>query len=264
VLTVGVDFASQPKRTAACGVRWTAGAVEVFPPEFGVDDERLLALVAEADCLGIDVPLGWPDAFVTAITAHHEGRAWPGLDQRSLCFRETDRVVHRETRWPALSVSSNLIAIPAMRAAAVLSTLAVRGMPVNRAGLGRIVEVYPAAALRRWALPASGYKKKGRAGRCELVQQLQHKAGWLKLPAEIAACCEDDDNGLDALIAALITRAAACGLCDAIPDESLALAEREGWIALPRPGSLQQLASRREFGIRMSCRSTGEGDEGYE
>jgi hypothetical protein len=142
MLTVGVDLASQPKRTAACRVRWTAGAVEVFPPEFGIDDGRLLALAAEADRLGIDVPLGWPDAFVTAVSAHHEGRACPGGDQRSLCFRETDRVVHRETLRPALSVSSDRIALPAMRAAAVLSALAASGTPVNRAGLGRIVEVY--------------------------------------------------------------------------------------------------------------------------
>jgi len=130
-----------------------------------------------------------------------------------------------------------------MRAAAVLSTLAARGMSVNRAGLGRIVEVYPAAALRRWGLPASRYKKKkGRATRCDLVRQLQRVAGWLQLPNEIAACCEDDDNGLDALIAALVARAAACGLCDTIPAELLALAQREGWIALPKPRSLQQLA----------------------
>jgi hypothetical protein len=98
--------------------------------------------------------------------------------------------------------------------------------------------VYLAAALRRWGLSASGYKKKkGRAARCELVGQLQHEAGWLRLPHEVAACCEADDNALDALVAALVPRAAACGLCDTISDESLALAEREGWIALPRAGS---------------------------
>jgi hypothetical protein len=184
--------------------------------------------------------------LVTAVTAHHEGRAWPGSDQRSLCFRETDRVVHRETGRCPLSVSSDRIAIPAMRAAAVLSTLAARGTAVNRSGLGRIVEVYPAAALRRWGLRASGLKKKkGRPARCELVGQLQHKAGWLRLPDDVAAHCEADDNALDALVAALVTRAAACGLCEAIPGESLALAEREGWIALPKPGSLQRLADAR-------------------
>jgi hypothetical protein len=243
MVTVGVDLAAQPKRTAACRVRWTAGGVEVFPPELGVDDRRLLALVAEADYLGIDVPLGWPDAFVTAVTAYHEGRAWAGGSLGSLCFRETDRVVLREAGQRPLSVSSNLIAIPAMRAAAVLSTLTARGAPVNRAGLGRIVEVYPAAALRRWGLPASGLKKKkGRPARCELVRKLQEEAGWLRLPDEVTAHCEADDNALDALVAALVTRAAACGLCEAIPDESLALAQREGWITLPKPGSLQRLA----------------------
>lgn len=88
-----------------------------------------------------------------------------------------------------------------------------------------------------------GYKKKkGRARRQELVQQLQHQAGWLWLPNEVVVQCEADDNAFDALIAALVTRVAACGLGDAIPDESRALAEREGWIALPKSGSLRQLA----------------------
>jgi len=126
-----------------------------------------------------------------------------------------------------------------------LSTVAPRrasGELVDRIGTGRWVEVYPAAALRRWGLSPVGYKKKkGRARRQELVRQLQHEAGWLRLPDEVAAQCEADDNAFDARVAALVTRTAACGLCEGIPEESLALAEREGWIALPRPGSLQQL-----------------------
>ena len=78
----------------------------------------------------------------------HAGRAWPGSSQRSFCFRETDGVVHRETRRPPLSVSSDRIAAPAMRAAGVLWVLATSGMLVDRAGRGAVVEVYPAPRLR--------------------------------------------------------------------------------------------------------------------
>jgi hypothetical protein len=246
VLTVGVDLASQPARTAACQVRWVNDRAEVEELKVGVDDDRILELARLGDKLGIDVPLGWPDAFVTSVTAHHAGRAWPGSSQRSLCFRETDRLVHRETRRPPLSVSSDRIAIPAMRAAAVLSVLAASGMLVDRAGRRVVVEVYPAAALRRWGLPASGYKGRDRQDqRRGLIQQLLARAVCLRPSAVVMAQCEADDNALDALIAALVARAAACGLCEPVPAEALPLAEKEGWIALPAEGSLSRLAKGR-------------------
>jgi hypothetical protein len=78
--------------------------------------------------------LGWPDAFVTAVTAHHKGRGGRAATSRTCASARRIGLVHRETRWPALSVSSDRIAIPAMRAAAVLSALAARGTPVGRAG----------------------------------------------------------------------------------------------------------------------------------
>jgi predicted nuclease with RNAse H fold len=205
VITVGVDLASQALRTAACQIQWRQDAVEVDLPETGVDDARILELALLGDKLGIDVPLGWPEAFVAAVSAHHESKNWTERDQRALRFRETDRVVYQETkRWP-LSVSTDRIAMPAMRAAWLLGALNLAGTPVDRAGRGKVVEVYPAAALRRWGLPATGYKKKD-------------------------------------LISALVARAAACDLCEAIPADAMVLAKREGWIALPRPDSLERLA----------------------
>jgi predicted nuclease with RNAse H fold len=245
VLTVGVDLASQPDKTAACQVSWRHGSVEIDLPEIGVRDARLLELIRLADKLGIDVPLGWPEAFVTAIAAHHEGRAWTGGDQRALWLRETDRVVHQQTRGrPPLSVSTDRIAIPAMRAARLLSTLKLTGTPVDPAGRGRVVEVYPAAALRRWGLPASGYKgKDGLDNRRRLVEGLRERAAWLRPSPSVLDRCEADDNALDALIAALVARAAACGLCEPIPADAVVLAEKEGWIALPIADSLERLAA---------------------
>jgi hypothetical protein len=57
---------------------------------------------------------------------------------------------HRRGQLP-LSVSTDRIAYPAMRIARLLG--AVAGEPVDRTGAGRIVEGYPAAALRVWGLP---------------------------------------------------------------------------------------------------------------
>jgi predicted RNase H-like nuclease len=143
-----------------------------------------------------------------------------------------------------LSIAADRIAVPAMRAARLFSQLAARGEPVDRTGKGRVVEVYPASALRRWGLPADRYKKaKGRAVRCELIGQLESQAGsWLTLSPAVRERCQADDNSLDALVAALVARAAARGLCEAVPTELAELAAREGWIALPKPGTLQLLA----------------------
>ena len=44
-----------------------------------------------------------------------------------------------------------------MRCAGLLSKLASRGQPVDRAGTGAVAEVYPAASLKCWSLPYRGY-----------------------------------------------------------------------------------------------------------
>jgi hypothetical protein len=79
-ITVGVDFAASPVNTAACEVHWYAGHAVVERVDTTVDDEAYLALleVLPGDGrLGIDCPLGWPVAFVSAVQAHHERRPWP-------------------------------------------------------------------------------------------------------------------------------------------------------------------------------------------
>ena len=50
-----------------------------------------------------------------------------------------------------------------------------------------------------------------------------------------------DDNAFDALVAALVARAAAIGETIKIPKKHLEVARREGWIALPTEGSLDRL-----------------------
>lgn len=227
MITLGIDLASQPRETAACRVRWLAGGAEVDVPELGVDDERLLELALDADKVGIDVPFGWPEVFVDAVVAHRRGAPWPQAGKAALRYRETDRFVWQQTRRPPLSVSSDRIALCAMRAASLMSTLAQRGEPVDRTGRGKLVEVYPAAALRRWGVQ-----------RADLLGRLRPR-----LSPEVEAACQASRDALDALIAAVVARAAALGLCDPIPEDTVRLAEREGWIALPAAGSLDRLLS---------------------
>jgi len=240
MITLGIDLSSQPEQTATCFVSWNE-EVLIHEPSVGATDQDLVSAIANADKVGIDVPLGWPDDFVSAIVSYQAGGKWPGPhSNQKLRLRETDRYVWSQIRHSPLSVSSDKIAIPAMRAAWLLSNLVE---PVERTGSGRIVEVYPAAALTRWGFDATRYKgDKGRAVRLALVDAFAARIRtWVRLEGAVRERCLASDDAFDALVGAVVARAATRGLCDAIPIGCEDSAQREGWIALPVEGSLQEL-----------------------
>ena len=113
-----------------------------------------------------------------------------------------------------------------------------------------MVEVYPGAALPQWSDAAAdlrfdprGYKGKDKAEqRRALVDLLQRAAAWLEPDAATRTVCIKNDDALDALLCSLIARTAARGLT--LPPETMKqsrLAPVEGWIHLPRKGSLAKL-----------------------
>ncbi|HLI01691.1 MAG TPA: DUF429 domain-containing protein [Acidimicrobiales bacterium] len=244
--TAGVDLASQAKLTGACTIAWAEGRAAVDELWVGVDDERITELAATVDKLGLDVPLGWPKAFVDAVAGHAADGTWPAgyfhADNQAFRYRRTDIWVRDQPdgRRP-LSVSSDRIALPAMRAAAVVARLHPRP-PLD--GSGRVVEAYPAASLHRWGLVHQGYKgAEGRHVRRRLVEELVDRtAGWLTVPPARVRHMVESDHALDAVVAALTARAAAVGLVEPIPPPDAGAARREGWIALPTAGSLDRLA----------------------
>ena len=244
MLTAGVDLASQDEKTALCVMRWAKGRATVRELRVGVSDGDIVDCALRVRKLGLDVPLGWPSAFIDALVQFGRGEPWPAAYHHEANEeyrpRATDRFVHDEVGGnPPLSVSTDRIAIPAMRAAGVLSTLPD---PVARDGSGVVVEVYPAAALRRWHLDASRYKGKENPGRRhELVTALLTASPWLNLDDEHLRLCHEHDDALDAVVAALIARAVVVRQVESIPLESREAASREGWIALPRIGSLDHL-----------------------
>jgi hypothetical protein len=133
--------------------------------------------------------------------------------------------VHEHTgKWP-LSVSTDRIGITAFRAARLLSTTTK-----DRTGGGKYVEVYPRAARDRYELDRS-------------VDGLLRDAPWLELDDDAATLCSESEHCFDAVIASLVARAAAIGACEPIPDGDIDAARREGWIALPKTGSLSRLVS---------------------
>lgn len=248
MLTAGVDLASRPERTGSCVVDWSGNRAVVAELAVGVTDGDILELAGGVSKLGIDVPLGWPAAFVDAVHGHARDGSWPAgyrHGDEAYRLRRTDVWVWRHVGGsPPLSVATDRIALPAMRAASLLSRLPERP-PVD--GTGLVVEAYPAAALRRWGLPWRGYKGKANAGaRAGLVAAfLERTSPWLRIGAGHEARCRQRDDAFDALVAALIARAAAAGLVEDIPDADRAAAGREGWMAIPTVGSLEQLVAAR-------------------
>jgi len=248
-VTVGIDLAASARRTAVCRMEWPdEGAVTaefVVPPT----DEDLSALIRAADKTGLDCPLGWPSSFVATVVAHHQGVRLPpaarfearadgraGLDP--LRFRLTDDLTWKATAMrPPLSVSTDLLGVVALRAARLLDALAAADVPVPRDGSGLIAEVYPAAALRLWGIrPGRSYKNAGpesREVREYVVSSVEEGLG-LALPAQVRATCLDSHDHLDALICALVARAAQLGGTRR-PDtaDERAAARQEGWIHLP-------------------------------
>jgi predicted nuclease with RNAse H fold len=144
MLAVGVDLAAEPKKTAIALIDWSPGKATVVGLDVGVRDERIVDAAANCQKLGIDCPLGRPVPFVEFIASHHNGHvvvpatvaglAW----RRQLAFRTTDAAVRERTaqRLIPLSVAADRIGHTAMRCAALLAALALRGMQVDRAGTG--------------------------------------------------------------------------------------------------------------------------------
>lgn len=99
MITLGLDVASQPARTAACRLDWRGGQATVLELKSGVTDDEFQLLVHEhADKIGIDVPLGWPTAFVQAVSRQAKGQPFGAASLHDLAFRATDRAIGARRR----------------------------------------------------------------------------------------------------------------------------------------------------------------------
>jgi hypothetical protein len=259
-LTMGVDLAAQPANTAVCLLRWGDGLPRVVMLARGRDsestplDDKWISTRAaglrkdfgEITKVGIDDPFGWPVPFLDAMAAYRGGPNWPWpIDHPTgeIRLRETDRVVRRRSGRRPLSVTSDRIAIPAMRCAGLLTAIArqIGAEQVRRDGSGLCCEVYPDPALRGWvagtsaALARASYKGKDNSTRrMELLGALLEQLPLDDPDGRLEQIAGEDDY-LDALTSALVARAAERGRTYR-PESSLEVerAEVEGWIHLPQ------------------------------
>lgn len=262
--TLGIDLASQPKNTALCCIAWLPGRARVGLLLRGtaadgvrlLDDDWLIGAMSSPQPglpapsrIAIDAPLGWPVDFVRGVGDLGAWPVRPGGTRRRLERRATDHWVHQRTGKLPLSVTTDRIAYPAMRAAGLLAHYsASTGLPVDRAGAtGTICEAYPDPALRRFGLwpedagARESYKGAAAPLRQQILIRLRRAASWLEISPRQRQACIDSDHCLDALVCALVARAAQRDLTLPPPTELEHEARLEGWIHLPAPDALQGL-----------------------
>lgn len=241
MLTLGVDLAADPKKTAIAVIDWKATGAELVELRLGVSDEAIVELFASTDFAGIDCPVGWPEAFVPFLLAHARRDfvgvlAHDGLDgRRTLAYRDTDRFVTEKTGLRPLSVSADRLAHPAMRCVVLQAKIGERFGVQPLDGSGKLAEVYPAASLRCWGLAARKYKGAGTAetaARGTIVDDLAATAPWLVIGEHRASIIASDDR-LDAVVASLTARAVALGRTFSPDSAHQRRAAVEGWIHLP-------------------------------
>lgn len=278
---LGVDLAAQPGTTACCEIHVCAGSTTARPILY---DKKLLAtddnlLNAFADScvkrIGIDSPFGWPVGFVGALSEYRLSNRWPQDDSgvyagpksktqyRDLKYRATDLVVwHDVVRVNPLMVSVDKIGSVAIRNARLLARAeSERTLEVDRSGRqGHFVEVYPAAAFAQWGIDTTGYKstkKEGNATRRKVLRCLRDKMNnVVALGDELDPESKRPvtDHVVDAFVSAIIALMADLDgplgrddddrLTEPIPPGLEATAKMEGWIVLPKRGSLERLKKR--------------------
>lgn len=258
MLTAGVDLAASVARTAAVEVEWGSRAARVATPAAGLTDDELLLRLASAKWVGIYAPFGWPLPMARAVAAYTEGGAWPAPGKEEFRYRRTDLEVRAtvmaeagEKVWP-MSVSSDVAALRGCRLAQLRErAFEHSGLRFDRAGADRVVEVHPAAALSVWELRDGAYKGSGgqdrrpgeRQAREALLARFDEVAPWLEWEDDAREAFVDSPLVVDAVVAALVARAASLGLTRGPGPDDAERAEAEGWIHLPERQSLSSLGS---------------------
>jgi hypothetical protein len=231
-----------------CILDWRERPVKIRELAIDFGDAAIVDLVDayKPRKIAVDAPFGWPIPFVTAVSNHAAGGRWRNQDVRSLRLRATDLHVVAETGQHPLSVSADRIAVTAFRCAGLLTALANGSRNIDRAGRELVIEAYPAAALRQWGINPRGYKGKEQQTRRHglLVELLQRSGPYLALDRKQHELLVANDHILDALVCALIARAALVDLLVEIPSGLRELAALEGWIAIPLRNTLQDLGER--------------------
>lgn len=242
--TWGLDMSTNPAKTAAVRLAWTDGRATVDRVVHPLPAVKIPDLIADHhhDWWAVDVPFGWPDAFVDLMhQRHHQPLAphavppntdWETWRRATVARRATDQFLVEDLGQRPLPASFDKLGATAAAWSLIEGRLAATGITIDRSGAtGTIIETYPKAALVAW-----GDTTRGKI----TLDGLQRLFPYLDATAHPTAMANDDVR--DALICALVARARALDLTDLPGDHQLDRARREGWIHVtlthPDPGAL--------------------------
>ncbi|MEX1361730.1 MAG: DUF429 domain-containing protein [Nannocystaceae bacterium] len=248
---IGIDAATQPKKTGLARGRLDGGELVVTDVALGSELESLVETVASwcADgptLLAIDAPLGWPAPLARGLHGHRAGQVLEG-DGHELFRRVTDRFVHRRLGKLPLEVGADRIARTAhatLRLLGEVRARADREIPLawspDVVGVAA-VEVYPAATLLGRRVGATGYKgSDGTAvdNRRTILSALGND--WtLEVDADLLA---SSDDRLDAAVCVLAGADFLRGRSVAPDGGQREAAEVEGWIWFRSPATDRRMA----------------------
>jgi predicted nuclease with RNAse H fold len=234
---VGIDLSVNPCKCGVCVLEGNAVTHVGHGRSTFEHPEWLVEHCSEADAVGVDVPFGWPKAFIDTLSNYEIGVAL-NRDRRPYRLRTTDtwivetlpRRLTRHTRPPApFSVSTDKLGATAMVGSILLGTLSgeFRLSPRQCAVPGAVLEVYPAASLWCWGLPHRDIEVFIALGTLQEAFRLEIRSADRELLLESRHC-------FDGLIAALTAREYANGNTfdppEPMPDRTLRV---EGWIRVP-------------------------------
>jgi predicted RNase H-like nuclease len=233
---IGVDCATQDKNVGvACG-RLAASRLEVLGAYVGDRAGSVLEYLVkscvrgEPTLLALDAPLGWPAALGPALVGHSAGGYIP-IEANTLFRRRTDACIKEKLDRQSLDVGADRIARTAHRALKILNELSERlstQIPLawdpGITGIAAI-EVYPAATLAAYDIPARAYKgADAQSARRAILESFQK---LLVVQCSTETLLRDAD-ALDAAVCVLAGADFLRG--DAYPPDDPALAAKEGWI----------------------------------
>lgn len=233
---VGIDCATEDKNMGVACARLAGRAIDILDVRVGDRAGSVLQQLVdscasgEPTILALDAPLGWPAALGPALVSHRAGGRIPG-EANTLFRRRTDAYIKDKLDRQSLDVGADRIARTAHSALRLLNDLAERlstQIPLAWGPqIGRLaaIEVYPAATLAGYGIPARAYKDAdAEPARRAIVQRLEHLVS-MRCASEILL---RDADALDSVVCALAGADFLRG--EAQPPDDPTLAAKEGWI----------------------------------
>ncbi len=233
-MLVGIDFATGSGETWVARGEARDGTLRVHALE-RVSNGEIPPICEGGRVVGIDVPLGWPDAFQEAMKRHRADR--PQRLPAEFPARLTDEHVRKHLGLTPLSVAADLIGRCAWQAAAILAGCPHRINPVEACVAPCVIEVYPKAVLRVLAgkvLFNELKRYKSGPGQVEsrrrICEQVMRGRIVFEAYSETMLACHD---ALDAVLALYAAWAFDRGGVVFPTPEERERVSREGWIYYP-------------------------------